>query len=86
MSKKIEVMVEDAIKKSYMDGYRQGFRDGYDEANAEQLEQPTPKTSGKISITTRKFKCTKCDGSWNNPDDAKNHSCKDYTPQQVNRS
>jgi hypothetical protein len=78
MSKKIEELITEGMRKAYKDGYRQGFRDGYDEAYAEQLEQLTPKSSGKISITTRKFKCTKCDGSWNNPDDAKNHSCKDH--------
>lgn len=75
MSKKIEVMIQEGMRKAYKDGYRQGFKDGYDEAYAEQLEQPTPSGANKISITTTRFKCTKCDGTWTNSEDAKHHSC-----------
>lgn len=31
-----------------------------------------------ITIKTKQFKCTGCQGKWQNPEDAKNHSCKDY--------
>lgn len=51
ISKRIEVMLEDSIKRSYIDGYKHGFKDGYNESYAEQLEQPQPKQSGTISIT-----------------------------------
>lgn len=78
MSKKIEAMIEEGMRKAYKDGYRQGFKDGYNEAYAEQLEQPTPKTLDKLSIKVGKFKCTGCGGTWANSEDAKHHSCKDY--------
>jgi hypothetical protein len=51
MNKKIDEMLENALKQSYMDGYKKGFVDGYNESSAEQLEQPQPKQSGTISIT-----------------------------------
>jgi hypothetical protein len=78
MSKKIEVLIEEGMRKAYKDGYRQGFRDGYNEVYAEQLEQPTPKSSGKLSIKTDKFKCTGCSGTWASSEDAKHHACKDH--------
>ena len=51
MSERLDKIIEDALKKSFLDGYKQGFLDGYNEANAEQLEQPTPKQEGTVSIT-----------------------------------
>jgi len=51
MTGRLDKILEDALKKSFMDGYKQGFLDGYNEANAEQLEQPEPNQSGVISIT-----------------------------------
>ena len=43
MSGRLDKILEEGLKKSYLDGYN--------EANAEQLEQPTPKQEGTISIT-----------------------------------
>jgi len=54
MSGRLDKIIEDALKKSFLDGYKQGFLDGYNEANAEQLEQPEPKQAGTISITPPK--------------------------------
>jgi hypothetical protein len=51
MSGRLDQILEEALKKSYLDGYQLGFRDGYNEANAEQLEQPTPRQEGTVSIT-----------------------------------
>ena len=51
MTGRLDKIIEDALKKSFLDGYKQGFLDGYNEANAEQLEQPTPKQEGTVSIT-----------------------------------
>ena len=51
MSGRLDKILEEGLKKSYLDGYQLGFRDGYNEANAEQLEQPEPNQSGVISIT-----------------------------------
>ena len=51
MSGRLDKILEEGLKKSYLDGYKQGFLDGYNEANAEQLEQPTPKQEGTVSIT-----------------------------------
>ena len=31
-----------------------------------------------ITIKTKQFKCTVCQGKWHNSEDAKHHSCKDY--------
>jgi len=50
--RKIEAMIDEAMKKTFMDGYKQGFKDGYNENYAKQLEQPQPKQSGIVSITT----------------------------------
>ena len=49
-----------------------------DRVYAEELELPKPRLTGKFSITTGKFKCTGCTGTWTDREDAKNHSCKDY--------
>ena len=78
MTKNLDAVLEDAIKKSFIDGYKQGFKDGYDQANIENLELPKPKLTGKFSISMGKFKCTGCTGSWANRNDAQFHSCKDY--------
>jgi hypothetical protein len=51
MTKKIETMIAEGMKKAFKDGYKQGFRDGYDERYAEELEQPQPNQSGSVSIT-----------------------------------
>ena len=51
MSGRLDKILEEGLKKSYLDGYKQGFVDGYNEANAEQLEQPQPNQSRVISIT-----------------------------------
>ena len=51
MSGRLDKILEEGLKKSYLDGYKQGFVDGYNEANAEQLEQPQPNQEGVISIT-----------------------------------
>lgn len=51
MTGRLDKILEEGLKKSYLDGYKQGFLDGYNEANAEQLEQPTPKQEGTVSIT-----------------------------------
>ncbi len=51
MSGRLDKILEEGLKKSYLDGYKQGFVDGYNEANAEQLEQPTPRQEGTVSIT-----------------------------------
>ena len=51
MTGRLDKILEEGLKKSYLDGYKQGFVDGYNEANAEQLEQPTPKQEGVVSIT-----------------------------------
>ena len=48
------------------------------EMEAEQLELPQPKLTGKFSISAGKFKCTGCTGTWTNREDAKHHSCKEY--------
>jgi hypothetical protein len=78
MTKDLDVVLENAIKKSFIDGYKQGFKDGYDQSNIENLELPKPKLTGKFSISMGKFKCTGCTGSWANRNDAQFHSCKDY--------
>jgi len=78
MTKDLDAVLEDAIKKSFIDGYKQGFKDGYDQSNIENLELPKPKLTGKFSINMGKFKCTGCTGSWANRNDAQFHSCKDY--------
>ena len=44
-------MIEQGMKKAFMDGYKQGFRDGYDERYAEELEQPQPNQSDTVSVT-----------------------------------
>jgi len=31
-----------------------------------------------ITIKSKQFKCTGCQGKWHNSEDAKHHSCKDY--------
>ena len=31
-----------------------------------------------ITIKTKRFKCTGCQGQWHNSEDAKHHSCKDF--------
>ena len=31
-----------------------------------------------ITIKTKQFKCTGCQGKWHNSEDAKHHSCKDF--------
>jgi hypothetical protein len=31
-----------------------------------------------ITIKSKQFKCTGCQGEWHNSEDAKHHSCKDY--------
>ncbi len=31
-----------------------------------------------VTIKTKQFKCTGCQGKWHNADDAKHHSCKDF--------
>jgi hypothetical protein len=51
MSGRLDKIIEEALKKSFLDGYKKGFVDGYNEANAEQLEQPQPNQEGVISIT-----------------------------------
>ena len=51
MTESLDKILEEGLKKSYLDGYKQGFVDGYNETNAEQLEQPTPKQEGTVSIT-----------------------------------
>jgi len=51
MNGRLDKILEEGLKKSYLDGYKQGFLDGYNEANAEQLEQPEPNQAGVISIT-----------------------------------
>jgi len=51
MTERLDKIIEEALKKSFLDGYKNGFVDGYNEANAEQLEQPTPKQEGTVSIT-----------------------------------
>jgi hypothetical protein len=78
MTKNLDAILEDAIKKSFIDGYKQGFKDGYDQSNIENLELPKPKLTGKFSISMGKFKCTGCTGNWENRNDAQFHSCKDY--------
>lgn len=45
---------------------------------ANQLELPQPKLTGKFSISAGKFKCTGCTGAWTNREDAKHHLCKNY--------
>jgi hypothetical protein len=42
MSERLDKIIEEALKKSFLDGYKQGFRDGYDEANAKQEEPEQP--------------------------------------------
>ena len=49
-----------------------------DRVYAMQLELPEPRLTGKFSITMGKFKCTGCTGLWENREDAKHHSCRDY--------
>ncbi len=50
-----------------------------DHVYAKYLELPTPRLTGKFSITVGgNFKCTGCTGVWGNRDDAQHHSCKDY--------
>ena len=51
MTGRLDKILEEGLKKSYLDGYQLGFRDGYNEANAEQLEQPQPNQEGTVSIT-----------------------------------
>ena len=51
MTGRLDKILEEGLKKSYLEGYQLGFRDGYNEANAEQLEQPQPNQEGVISIT-----------------------------------
>jgi len=31
-----------------------------------------------VTIKTKQFKCTGCQGKWHNAEDAKHHSCKDF--------
>lgn len=51
MTGNLDKILENALKQSFLDGYKKGFVDGYNEAYAEQLEQPTPKQEGAVSIT-----------------------------------
>lgn len=65
-------------KPTYTEGLETFAKLVADKVYAMQLELPEPRLTGKFSITTGKFKCSGCFGTWDSSEQAKNHSCRDY--------